>query len=607
MKKIFLLLFTVILLSSLSLYTGCGDDDNDPPAGGGQTVTTTLTGTVFDESNNPLAGVEVKSAGQTTMTNNYGGFTFSNIQVPQGRFVVNAHKSGYFRGSVADVPKANATTHIKVYLVSAGITETISATSGGTVAVDNGTGVEISSNSVAKSDGSVYTGDVNVSVAYLDPTAENFSEIIPGGDLLAQRTDNSEATLYSYGIIKVEMKSNAGENLQIKNGNSSKIVVDIPASMVASAPATIPLWHYDDATGLWKEEGTATKEGDKYIGNVGHFSDWNCDVPEGTATVKGLVVDCNNLPVPGISVKIGQANASTGSDGRFERRVPANTGFDVQVLGNKNFGLASVVVPVAPMSAGTIKDVGTLAIDCPVYVKGVVKCGTTIKYAQVIISWPGGYNSQYTDGEGKFNIPVDLNKAATVSIYTIDSKYKTLETTTPAVRGQTRDLGTIEVCDQVVTGSNQFTVNGDGMNNRTFVFLADTFQVFGFYDIEDSTTFIYMVKTAAPDTVIFWLQFTGNSTGTPPEKWMFFAYNSKWYVASDDDPAGSIQANITKYSGIGGLIEGTFGGVLPGLFNTAQSVTLSNGKFSVVRIISSEQANKIKSKIPPEIRSRIRR
>ena len=180
--------------------------------------------------------------------------------------------------------------------------------------------------------------------------------------------------------------------------------------MVGTAPETIPLWHYDKTTGLWKEEGTATKNGDKYVGTVTHFSDWNCDVPEGTATIKGLVADCNNQPVPRDICENWADRSNHGNDGRFERRVPANTAFEVQVLGARNFELTSAPVAVPALAEGTIQDIGTLSVQCPVYVTGLIRCGTEVKQGQVVISWDGGYSSAYTGTDGAFRIPTEVGK-----------------------------------------------------------------------------------------------------------------------------------------------------------------------------------------------------
>lgn len=604
-KLVFSCLSVFVFLSFLQ--TSCSDSGTDPGGTDNETVTMTVSGTVFDETNAPVSGAEVNLAGRTVMTNTNGGFTFASIQVPKSRYVVNVKKQGYFKGSYADVPKAGDISNVRIYLINAAVTGTVNASSGGTVSVSNGSAVELNANSIVRGDGTNYTGNVNISMAYLDPSADNFSLLVPGGDMLAQRNDNSTATLYSYGIIKVEMKSDAGENLQIKSGNTSTITVDIPASMEATAPATIPLWYFNNESGLWVEEGSATKQGDKYVGTVSHFSDWNCDVPERTATVKGLVFDCNNLPVPGIRVKVGQVSTLTKQDGSFERSVPTNTAFDVQVLGNQNFGLTSTPVSVPPLSAATVRDVGTLSVDCPAYVQGIIKCENTSKMGQVVISWNGGYNSQFTDASGNFKMATDIGKNAQISIYTTDNKYKEINITTPAIRGQTLDLGVIEVCDQIVTGENKFTLNGSGFNNKTFIFSSDTLQVYGYYDPEDSTTVIWMYQVFAPDTVLFWMSFTGNNIGSPTDKAMWLYHNSTIYFAFEEDPSMAVQINIVKYGGVGGIIEGTFSANLKDfLGGTGNTISLTNGQFSVIRVLGGG-SDRFLGNIPIELRNKIKR
>lgn len=600
----YLSLSTIVLLSFMLFVNGCKKDNTVDTEPGSLTVVTSISGIVLDVYNTPVAGARVTLAGTaaTANSNSEGIFAFSNVTVPKDRFVVNVSKSNYFDGSVAAAPKDKGNVAVQIYLVGGDETKTISASDGGTIETTNGTGVELSPNSVQKADGTDFNGNVKMTIAYLDPTSENFSSVVPGGDLRARRTDNTETNLYSYGIIKVDLQDDSGVKLKLKS--QSKITVDIPPSMEATAPATIPLWHYDATTGLWKEEGTATKQGDKYVGNVTHFSDWNCDVPGGTGTVKGLVVDCNNLPVQGVTVKIGQGNATTGIDGKFERRVPINVSFQVQVMANRNFGLSSTPIQVSALSEGAIKDVGTINIDCPAYVTGLVKCGAEIKYGQVVVSWQGGYNSQYTDSEGKFKIAVDINKNAQLSVNTFDGKYKSTNVSTPTQRGATYDIGTIEVCDQIIYGENKFTLNGDGFNNQTYTFTNDTLQVFGYYEPDDTLTFVWMNKVQGSDTVLFWITFKGTSlgAGTDPEMVLMLNRQIFWSFYTSTTPEAFV--NISKYGGIGGLIEGSFNGKLYDLQNNGAFTTLSAGKFSVIRVIADNFMS-VKSRIPKALRKQL--
>jgi hypothetical protein len=75
-------------------------------------------------------------------------------------------------------------------------------------------------------------------------------------------------------------------NCKLQPGKTAKLRFTIPSSLRSTAPATIPLWSVDETTGLWKQEGSATKGTDYYEGDVSHFSFWNCDASSQTFFLK---------------------------------------------------------------------------------------------------------------------------------------------------------------------------------------------------------------------------------------------------------------------------------------------------------------------------------
>lgn len=54
--------------------------------------------------------------------------------------------------------------------------------------------------------------------------------------------------------------------------------VPIGASGLATAPASIALWSFDEFRGRWPEERVATRDGDTYRASLPHLSWWNFDV-----------------------------------------------------------------------------------------------------------------------------------------------------------------------------------------------------------------------------------------------------------------------------------------------------------------------------------------
>lgn len=93
----------------------------------------------------------------------------------------------------------------------------------------------------------------------------------------------------------------------------------------------VPLWHFDELSGYWLEEGMAYKVGEFYEGEVSHFSWWNCDIPVNKVLLNGQVLGENGAGISGLPVTIllkdGSWNTGTrftGDEGIFYGNVPAD-------------------------------------------------------------------------------------------------------------------------------------------------------------------------------------------------------------------------------------------------------------------------------------------
>lgn len=348
-----MMLMTFASCSKIQDLLNEGDDDDDDDGGinppelvEGRMEDIALSGIVRDASGTPIEGVSIVSGSSAATTNTDGFFEFDQIQVvsvQNDRSVVRFSKAGYFdvvRSMDADDDAAdgaswevvmcrkenNDFTSIKTY--SSSSDQTLQA---GEMKIDmpqdgykvDGTGVG-------------YTGKVKSEMVYLDPNNERFSEMMPGGDLAAVRSDNSSAQLVSYGMTDLNMYAENGDKLQLKEGNKAKLTFPIPAGMGENPPASIPLWSFNEKTGLWEEEGSAALQGNVYVGEVAHFSWVNLDYPEKQGTVYGYVKDDTGKVLPGVRLSIGQLLASTvsKSDGYYSHEVPANTDFSITVYYN---------------------------------------------------------------------------------------------------------------------------------------------------------------------------------------------------------------------------------------------------------------------------------
>lgn len=571
MKKILKYSFLIaVLITSIIVLEGCDDATVDPQTPGGGSTTTTIAGIVLDENKQPISGATVTAHGNTMQTGSGGEFVFSNVTVPEGRLFVNVTKAGYFNATKGEIPRGGDITNLKIVMMQKTVTHTVNSTTGGSADLSNGSKVEIQPNSVVTQGGSQYNGTVNMSVVYMDPTSTAFSETVQGGDMAALRTDSSSATLLSFGILKVILEGTGGEQLQIAAGSNSTITSTIPASMVSSAPNTIPLWFFDESTGLWREEGSATKQGDKYVGTVNHFTDWNCDHPGEIGTVTGLVYDCNNQPAPGLTVKVGQMTATTDASGRYTRNVPAGISFQVSIEASQNFGISAGPINVDPVSVGGTTNLTTLGVPCNPIIKGVfTDCNGNQVNGTVSIRWDNQIQAVSPNGVNGFSMMVAPNKPATIRFISAGGQIKDTTIQTPSTP-TTLDLGTIKMCTGVTNCENSFTINGAGFNNQ-FYNLNPTVAIGVFFPADNETG----TSAVGSNQDFIALFFPGNTTGTFSNQNANLQIQGMIFQATE-----SVTVVVDQYEAVGGIIKGSFSGTFQ---NMNQQSAQVNGVFCVTR------------------------
>lgn len=440
MKKLLSMLMAVSLVI---LAIQCSNPVDTPTTSTVTTITTTVAGIVTDANGVALAGVNVVCYGKTAVTNSYGSFLIDSVKAPSDRAVISFKKSGYFNGFRAEAPKQNGLTEVRVAMSPATIAGNFAASSGGTFAVGNGK-VEFPANAIVTSSGAAYTGTVTVVARHLDPASPRFYNQF-SGDMLARRSDGSNTELYSYGVHRVMLKGSNGEDLNLASGKTATLTYPIASFQQKSAPATMPLWYFDESTAMWKEDGTVTKVGTSYVGTVTHFTDWNCDYPERTATIKGRIL-CGEEGVPGIVVRIGERHVITDENGNFARRVPVGIEFSVDVPTDANDGIYSSPITVGPLTVGEVKEISLPLTVCPSFIVGKVKCGDAPLAASIITSWTGGATVTFTS-KGDFKVRVRSGIATEVQAISTSGALSD-KIAVPALAGsEVRNIGTISLCN----------------------------------------------------------------------------------------------------------------------------------------------------------------
>jgi hypothetical protein len=421
-----------------------------------------LQGNVVDESGQPAENVVVKVGSEFTTTDAKGYFRMNNAALDKNAALVSAQKAGYFT-AYRTFSATSGTNQVMIKLIRKNLSGTVSGTNGGDVTLTNGTKISLPGNGIVKtSDNSGYTGMVNVYASFIDPTAPDILERVPGS-FMANDKDGKRVFLTSYGMLAVELESTTGEKLQIKSANTATLTYAIPSSLQSTAPATIPLWYVDEATGVWKEEGVASRQGNNYVGTVKHFSFWNCDIKVSAITLSTTLKTSKGLPLVNASVvikadKYGSAAGYTDSLGQVKGLVPANENLSLEV--RDNCGTTIYSKNVGPLNKDT--DLGTITVtptsQSLVTVTGkLTNCsGAAVTKGYAILSINNYVRYAKVDGSGNFstNYLLCTIAGANVQVLGVDETTQqqgnilTLAVTTP-----TTDVGTVSACG---TSSSQF-------------------------------------------------------------------------------------------------------------------------------------------------------
>ena len=504
---------TTVLLIAILFNWGCQREVSTELPGSknfsDQSFIGDLQGNIYDENDQPAADVRIIVGSKNTTTNDNGYFKIENASLNKNASLVTAEKAGYFNG-YRSFRATSGTNQVVIKLTrktSAGI---VNASAGGEVSLSNGSKIALPSNSVVvSSSGIAYPGSVNVFARYIDPTAQDIAQTIPGS-FMADDKDGKRVVLVSYGMLAVELESAAGEKLQIAQGKTATLTTAIPSSLRSSAPATISLWYVDEKTGIWKEEGTANKNGNNYVGEVKHFSFWNCDYGAPSVTITLNLKNIDQLPVAHalIYARTTAANAPltgyswTDSQGQLSELVPANEVIDLSVMDPCHQVVHSM--RIGPFSKNT--EMGTIYTPqgiSIVTIKGKLSgcSGEKLANTVAVISINNIVHSERTDANGNFttNFLQCAGTQNTVEIFGVDAASMqqgntvSMTTTLPVT-----NAGNIIACGNTL--QQYISYNLDGVN----YLILDSLDAYTTNSVNNTnTTYIFGKGIMSPDQLNF--------------------------------------------------------------------------------------------------------
>ncbi|GAB1468149.1 hypothetical protein MASR2M64_08550 [Candidatus Cloacimonadota bacterium] len=422
-----LVVLSMFLFVALLGIGACSKDKTTTPSAPSGFV----TGIVYSQGRAVLAGVSVKVGTISTETDIHGMYMLSGVPVGD-RIKVDFEKAGFiFLQKTINVENGK-TSSLSCTLFEP-VTDTFVATAAKTLN-DGSAQIDIPADAFVDAQGTPYSGSVLAEIKYFDPFLPECMESFPGS-FSGLREDGTTTDFESYGFLSAQFfKSTAPtQELNLASGKKATLTAAIPWSLQANAPATMPLWYYDDAAGIWKEQGFATKVGNNYVGNVSHFTYWNFDQPitiSDQATITGKVVwnNANNTPIANAQVVAtgvdyaGYTKVYSAADGSFSISVKANSHVIIRAYVGQNSSPNTATI-------NTPAGEGTLAIsDIVITDESYILTGRLLdannqplanEWGNINVASSGeGIGSFSTDAEGYFSTQVyPPNSKASLTVY----------------------------------------------------------------------------------------------------------------------------------------------------------------------------------------------
>lgn len=390
---------TSIILAIIA--NSCVDSNTNKPEETPQT-STPISGMIYDENGNVLSGATVLSGNNQATTDSTGYFNINVDTLIGNRYVLRIKKDGYFDRIYSKM--VSDTMNYPIQLIKKEQSNFVALkefnANEGIIIEVNGATVTIPESSLAKNDGSDYNGTVDISVVFLSPTESPAMEpLMPGADLMAIANDGDTVPLISYGMVNVEMTDDNGNPLQLKDG--CEAYLKYPAPKGFTSHDTIPLWYFNEESGLWVEEGYSTRQGDKYVGSVRHFTWWNCDIK----LENGARLRCRLINYPYHSVCICSA-PDTISTSVVNETCTSN------IFPNRPFSIAGV--KMRSLKPGEFLDT-TICVNRFVFqdINGNTLKSVKFKINDVLY---------YSNGENPIFVPIDKKEKTTIRFQKYETK-----------------------------------------------------------------------------------------------------------------------------------------------------------------------------------------
>ncbi|MBK9400086.1 MAG: carboxypeptidase regulatory-like domain-containing protein [Bacteroidetes bacterium] len=543
------------------------DGNNETLPGNSSTVKTTIIGRVFDENGNALSNANVIIGSKSATTNIWGIYVIEDAMVAKDRGLITVTKTGFWNQVRTFKPKTNGSSTADLCLFTSTTTHTLNATTGGTV-TSNGSSIQFPVDAFEKTDGSSYSGTVSLTVHHLPRNAALFSLKVPGTDFKGISLTNSIENLISYGMIGAKLFDGSGNELRLKNGVTATLSLPVIPEQLTSAPSSIPLWHFNEVTAMWEEEGTAIFNGSNYTGEVSHFSWWNCDAPGGVI-VSGRVLDCNLNPLADAYILANGFYGATSDlngdwNGLIAPLVASNINAQYTDANSGQIYTSGIhAMPAQPLSGSYIvPDFQFNNINCYTVSGTLNDCSGQPSSGTVLLIKNNSLIGYQFTTSGNFNVKIENPGNASIQILAYKGIYSNTLTSNFGT-GFNLNVGILPLCDTTNINSNVIMNFISPLLGNIPLSLEVSScvvnMVSGSYDINIAYTdsasgnsSVFLIRTPLYANGNFpWNGSTSTISGN-------VYYGGLLYTVQQDGSGGSTTLNQTP--AVGGNIVGTFSG-----------------------------------------------
>ncbi len=531
------------------IFSSCRKDDivdtsTNPPAAE-VFYAADIIGKIVDQDGKAIedATITVGNASESTDANGLFRWKGLNMGANIGTFLeVNA--PGYFESGYRIYPGGTYDRNVEITLVKKVVSGYVNGTTGDVITLEGGLEVDFPANAFVANGGD-YNGLVTVHAYHVDPSEEGYLDRSPG-DLSGTDETGANYLLESFGMLAVEMETPDGQYVQLREGVTATITVPVDNSLLGDAPPVIPLWHFDDIQHKWVKEGQAELINGKYIGQVSHFSWWNCDDFIDAASLCIQIFDGRfqgslyGLVVELTSESAGTSSDITDSEGNASGQVPSGEVLEVTV-----YGLCGEVVytgSIGPFTGLDNKEIIPVTLaegDQFEFTGNVFDCETMSSLSDAIVTIDVEGRTSYTETDENGNYAFSLLMCEeeveyVVSAFNLEAGMAGVESGTATLLGA--NVLNVSLCDEIPFGIISYGSDGEQVTVTDLT-------------ASQKPNEIILSNDGATGLVI---GFSATTVGTSPAS----IYST--FVNADNT---NCSVTLTQFeSGIGGYIEGSIVG-----------------------------------------------